>query len=89
MSVWSEISGTVVMKNGCGLSVCKAVKEIYCETVCTAETNYHKDCYEVSFNFAICLDGMAAAKAIQKFVEIVTTHKGYVRSQIVSEIRWS
>mgnify|MGYP003501910762 CR=1 FL=1 len=89
MSMWSQCHGVVVLNKGSRLSIRKCIEAIYDEVVVSCKTEHEGEKEKTTFSFSISLEGLAAAEAISKFVEIVSSNNHYVWSEIHSDIQWT
>lgn len=91
MSVWSECYGTIQMTKDSGFSVRKAWESLYDEVIVghVEVIRTGKDCVSTEFRVSFSLEGLEAAKMIDQFVIRLMSTKGYIHSQIESNIRFT
>lgn len=89
MSIWCECEGTVVMKQGSGFSIRKAWESIYDALHYSETVDHLKDNVKTNFRVVFSVQGVDAAKRIDKFVQLVTRDRMYCWSQITATIRFT
>lgn len=75
MSFWTEMSGTIILRKGCGCSVKTMVHGIYSETSCTVMVDKQTDSHTYySVKIQCSLDGWDIKDYMERLVQCL---KGY------------